>query len=145
VKDEIGDNNGGRSEAFEDKVIPFGLRPIWVLKLKCIQYESIDQDLSNKSALLLQLNPIYKKMPLLPSIWSVFTKEGKQREEDMKKLVENLKLAEEELQGKRFFKGDKIGVADLEFGWLANFMSVFEKVTGFKVIGGRFPLLSAWI
>ncbi|MBA0662060.1 hypothetical protein Goklo_006257, partial [Gossypium klotzschianum] len=158
VKDEIGDNNGGRSEAFEDKVIPFGLRPIWVLKLKCIQYESIDEDLSNKSALLLQLNPIYKKMPvlvhngkpiseslLLPSIWSVFTKEGKQREEDMKKLVENLKLAEEELQGKRFFKGDKIGVADLEFGWLANFMSVFEKVTGFKVIGGRFPLLSAWI
>ncbi|TYI77036.1 hypothetical protein E1A91_D06G118000v1 [Gossypium mustelinum] len=173
---------------------PFGLRPIWVLKLKCIQYESIDEDLSNKSALLLQLNPIYKKIPvlvyngkpiseslvileyldqtwtqnpimpqhplekarqrfwakfndekLLPSIWSVFTKEGKQREEAMEELVENLKLAEEELQGKRFFRGDKIGVADLAFGWLANLMSVFKQVTGFKVIDGRFLLLSTWI
>ncbi|MBA0751866.1 hypothetical protein Gogos_000759 [Gossypium gossypioides] len=130
---------------------PFGLRPVWVLKLKCIQYESIDEDLSNKSALLLQLNPIYKKIPvlvhngkpLLPSIWSVFTKEGKQREEAMEELVENLKLAEEELQGKRIFRGDKIGMADLAFGWLANLMSVFEQVTGFKVIDGEFPLLSS--
>ncbi|MBA0694143.1 hypothetical protein Goari_004464 [Gossypium aridum] len=36
----------------------------------------------------------------------------------MEELVENLKLAEEELQGKRFFKGDKIGVANLAFGCL---------------------------
>ncbi|XP_052488236.1 glutathione transferase GST 23 [Gossypium raimondii] len=173
---------------------PFGLRPIWALKLKCIQYESIDEDLSNKSALLLQLNPIYQKIPVLvhnrkpiseslvileyldqtwtqnpimpqhplekarqrfwakfndekvlPSIWSVFTKEGKQREEAMEELVENLKLAEEELQGKRFFRGHKIGVADFDFGWLANLISVFEQVTGFKVIDGTFPLLSTWI
>ncbi|MFQ6649999.1 hypothetical protein Gotur_023428 [Gossypium turneri] len=172
----------------------FGLRPVWVLKLKCIEYKSIDEDLSNKSALLLQLNPIYKKIPvlvhngkpisesvvileyinqtwtqnpimpqhplekarrrfwakfndekLLPSIWSVFTKEGKEREEPMEELGENLKLAEEELQGKRFFGGDKIGVTDLAFGWLANLMSVFEQVISFKVIDGRFLLLSAWI
>ncbi|MBA0568363.1 hypothetical protein Golob_005862, partial [Gossypium lobatum] len=60
----------------------------------------------------------------------------------MEELVENLKLAEEELQGKIFFKGDKIGVADLAFGWLANLMSVFEQVTGFK--NGSTGLVVKW-
>ncbi|KAE8678939.1 Detected protein of confused Function [Hibiscus syriacus] len=170
---------------------PFGLRIVWALKLKGIEYESIDEDLSNKSPLLLHSNPIYKKIPvlihngkpisesvvileyidqtwtqnpilpqhpfekarqrfwakfndnkLIPSVWSVFVNEGKEKEEA---LLENLKLVEEELKGKRFFGGDKIGLVDLVFGWLANLMGVFEEVTGLKLIDDRFPLLSAWI
>ncbi|KAK8651037.1 hypothetical protein V6N13_140655 [Hibiscus sabdariffa] len=170
---------------------PFGLRIVWALKLKGVEYETIDEDLSNKSALLLQSNPVYKKIPvlihngnpiseslvileymdqtwtqnpilpqdplekarqrfwakfnddkLIPSIWSVFSGEGKEGEEE---LLEKLRIVEEELKGKRFFGGDTIGLADLAFGWLANLMGVFEEVTGLKVIEERFPLLSAWI
>ncbi|XVF56688.1 hypothetical protein PTKIN_Ptkin06aG0140800 [Pterospermum kingtungense] len=172
----------------------FGLRVVWALKLKGIQYDAIDEDLSNKSALLLQYNPVYKKVPvlvhngkpiseslvileyidetwkqnpilpedplekarerfwakfndekLLPSIWGAFTKEGKEREEAIAAAVENLKFVEEELKGKKFFGGEKIGLADLAFGWLAYLICVFDEVTGFKIVDERYPLLLAWM
>lgn len=44
----------------------FTQRIVWALKLKGISYEFIEQDFSSRSSpLLVELNPVYKKVPVI--------------------------------------------------------------------------------
>ncbi|KAI8545632.1 hypothetical protein RHMOL_Rhmol07G0054900 [Rhododendron molle] len=174
---------------------PFGLRIIWALQLKGLDYETIFEDLSQKSPLLLQYNPTYKKIPvlvhngkpiseslvileyiedtwkqnpLLPedpheramarfwakfvddklfeSVFDVLVTGGKEQEEAVLRVMENLKYIEEELKGKKFFGGATIGFTDIALCWTANLLGIIEEVTGIKFVDAeKFPQISQWI
>ncbi|CDP09302.1 unnamed protein product [Coffea canephora] len=174
---------------------PYALRIVWALKLKGIEYETIFEDLTNKSPSLLQYNPTHGKVPvlvrdgkpvceslvileyvdetwkhnpllpqdpyeksmarfwanfgddkLMKSIWQLFIAHEKDQDVAAVAALENLKIVEEQLKGKKFFHGETIGYLDLAFGWIANLVSILEEIMSLKLVDGeRFPHLSSWI
>ncbi|XP_075517395.1 glutathione transferase GST 23-like [Primulina tabacum] len=173
----------------------YGMRVVHALKIKDIEHQTVLEDMTNKSASLLEYNPVHKKIPVLvhkgkpiceslvileyiddtwkqrpllprdpwdramarfwanfgdekvlPSIWRVFISQGKAQEEAVTSAVENLKLVEDQLNGKKFFGGDTIGYLDIAFGWMANSISILEEIAELTLLDAeKLPLLSAWI
>ncbi|XP_048329692.2 glutathione transferase GST 23 [Ziziphus jujuba] len=167
----------------------------WALKLKDVEYEFIEEDLLNKSPLLLKSNPAYKKVPtilhqgkplaesliileyidqvwkhypLLPhdpsdkaiarssakfadekvhtfEVWEAFKSEGEKKEKAIKAAVESLAIVDKQIEGKKYFGGERIGYLDLVYGWLAHWLNVMEEVGGMKLLGKEsFPSLHQW-
>ncbi|KAL5697776.1 glutathione transferase [Ranunculus cassubicifolius] len=105
---------------------PYSYKVIWALKLKGISYEYVEENLANKSSLLLQYNPVYKKIP---------------------ESLEALKTLEEHgLGDKKFFGGESIGLVDLSFGWMAHILGMMEEVAGVKFVEPFvLPRLCRWM
>lgn len=200
---------------------PFSYRVLWALKLKGVSYEFVEENLSNKSELLLQYNPVHKKIPVLihggkpiaestiileyieetwpqnpllseapyeramarfwtkfgedkvyicflyrskvsfsllvcnsvhvcvlqsPTFFAFFQTVGEEQEKATKEFKELLGIIEElGLGNKKFFGGDKVGMTDIAFGWIAGWLQPMEEAVGVKLLEpGSFPRLHLW-
>ncbi|KAL2326058.1 hypothetical protein Fmac_025116 [Flemingia macrophylla] len=166
----------------------------WALRIKGVEYEYLKEDLANKSALLLQSNPVHKKVPvflhndepiaeslvileyidetwkenpLLPldpyqraqarfwakfidekcvlGIWGATVAQGEEKAKARDGALESLAFLEKEIEGKKYFGGEKIGYLDIVAGWMSHWLSVLEEVGEMELLTAeRFPSLHEW-
>ena len=80
------------------------------------------------------------------TIPGVFGNEGGDEQEKSKeKAIEELRILEKQLEGKKFFGGESVGFLDIVCGWIAYWLPFIEDITGLKLVDETtFPALSAW-
>ncbi|XP_015088754.1 probable glutathione S-transferase [Solanum pennellii] len=172
---------------------PFTNRVEWALKLKGVKYEYIEEDRYNKSSLLLESNPVYKKVPVLihndkpicdsmvileyidetfegPSIlpkdpydralarfWAkflddkvvtvvnAFLRKGEENEKAKEEVCEMLKILDNELKDKKFFVGNKFGIADIVANLVGLWLGVFQEGSGVELVTSeKFSNFCGW-
>ncbi|KAH7528636.1 hypothetical protein FEM48_Zijuj05G0093100 [Ziziphus jujuba var. spinosa] len=71
--------------------------------------------------------------------------EGEEKEKAIVSVMESLAFLEKQLEGKKFFGGEKIGYLDLVVGWIPYWLGVMEEVGDMKLLEKEsFPLLHEW-
>ncbi|KAM7501535.1 hypothetical protein LguiB_000439 [Lonicera macranthoides] len=132
----------------------------------------IEEDLSNKSEILLKCNPVHEKIAVLvhggraiaeenvgtgnqstrfvgifggKDLTQIYTKSGFSATKEAKEVLRVIE--EDALEGEnKFFNGNTIGLIDIAFGWLAGWLPIFEEVNGLKLLDhNSFPNIRVWI
>ncbi|KAI3943776.1 hypothetical protein MKW98_004281 [Papaver atlanticum] len=121
----------------------FGMRAKVALALKGIKYEYKEENLREKSPLLLKMNPIHKKIPVYDSGRKIWTSNGEEQENAKKEFIEVLKVLEGELGEKPFFGGGKIGFVDVALIPFYTWFYAYEKCGNFS-IEEECPKILSW-
>ncbi|XP_062117973.1 probable glutathione S-transferase [Humulus lupulus] len=127
----------------------------------------LDKPIAESLLILEYIDEVWKENPLLPQhpyerakarFWAKFSDEKvlmgsfeacKAQGEGKEKLIETaqeyLGFLEKEIEGKKFFGGERIGYLDLVVGWIPLWLDVMEEIGEMKLIQvDKFPCLHQW-
>ncbi|CAI0409757.1 unnamed protein product [Linum tenue] len=144
---------------------PYGMRAMIALAEKGVQYEYVSVDVvNNKTELLLQMNPVHKKVPVLIHNGSpvceslvivqyideifefgrkIWIKTGEEVEKGKKELVDSLKLMESQLGDKPYFGGEELGYVDIALVPYYSWFYTYEQFGNIS-IEAECPKLVEW-
>ncbi|XP_048136586.1 glutathione S-transferase U9-like [Rhodamnia argentea] len=115
---------------------PYSKRVELALKVKGIEYEFVEEDLTNKSEALLRFNPVHKKVPVLvrngrPIAESPVLEEGIKGSYPM---------------GFPFINGDNMGLLYIFVCPILGPHKVLEEVLGIKFLDPeKYPTVTSWV
>ncbi|GFZ12382.1 glutathione S-transferase TAU 25 [Actinidia rufa] len=116
---------------------PIATRVRIALALKGIEYEPKEEDLAQRSPILIEMNPINS---LAKQIW---TSTGEAQEEAKKEYINCYKLLEEELGDKSYFGGENFGFVDLVLVPSSPLIYTLEQCANFSM-AAECPKIVAW-
>lgn len=79
------------------------------------------------------------------AVWGATVAQGEEKEKAVGAALESLALLEKEIQGKKYFGGEKIGYLDIAAGCMSLWFSVLEELGEMELLNAeRFPSLHEW-
>nr|CAB3500339.1 unnamed protein product [Digitaria exilis] len=125
---------GGELKLLGTWASPFAMRVKLALNFKGLSYDNIEEDLRNKSDLLISSNPVHKKEEKAEAVKQTLA------------AAEHMEAAFKECsKGKPFFGGNSVGYVDVTLGSLVALVRTSETYDFKPFDATRSPLLNAWL
>ncbi|RDY03548.1 hypothetical protein CR513_12853, partial [Mucuna pruriens] len=78
-------------------------------------------------------------------VWEATMAQGEAKGKAVDATLESLAFLEKQIQGKKYFGGEKIGYLDIVAGWMSHWLNVMEELGEMELLNAeRFPSLHEW-
>lgn len=82
----------------------------------------------------------------MPAIMNIRRCQGEEQVKAINEVVELFKLLENQLNGKKFFGGDTIGLVDITANFLALWLIIHQEIMGLQIVTEeKLPVFCKWI
>lgn len=78
-------------------------------------------------------------------VWGACVAQGEEKGKAIEAALDSLEFLEKQIQGNKYFGGERIGYLDIVAGWLSHWINVLEELGDMELLTAeRFPSLHEW-